>query len=68
MLANENIDIVNICTPSGSRTNIAELATFYGKHIIVEKPMALSLGDTDRIIAASEANKVKIAVVHPNRF
>jgi UDP-N-acetyl-2-amino-2-deoxyglucuronate dehydrogenase len=68
MLASENIDIVNICTPSGSHANIAELAAFYGKHIIVEKPMALSLEDTDRIIQASKVNNVKLAVVHPNRF
>lgn len=68
MLLNEQIDIVNICTPSGSHTSIAKLAARYGKHIIVEKPMALTLEDTDLIIAASESNNVKLAVVHPNRF
>lgn len=68
MLLNEKIDIVNICTPSGSHTVIAELVAGYGKHIIVEKPMALTLADTNKIIAASENNNVKLAVVHPNRF
>lgn len=68
MLISEKIDIVNICTPSGSHTMIAELVARYGKHIIVEKPMALTLEDTNKIIAASEENNVKLAVVHPNRF
>lgn len=68
MLANEKIDIVNICTPSGLHASIAEIVASHGKHIIVEKPIAMTLEETDRIIAATIENKVKLAVVHPNRF
>lgn len=68
MLKNESIDVVNICTPSGSHAFLAELAAKYGKHIIVEKPIAMTLEETDRIIIAAKEHDVKLAVVHPNRF
>ncbi|MGE7982545.1 Gfo/Idh/MocA family protein [Solibacillus sp. NPDC093137] len=68
MLKIEDIDIVNICTPSGSHATLAELAAKYGKHVIVEKPIAMSSEQSTRIIQAARANDVKLAVVHPNRF
>lgn len=68
MLQNSEIDIVNICTPSGSHAFLAELAAKYKKHIIVEKPIAMTIEETDRIINATTENNVKLAVVHPNRF
>src|SRR5690606_38910997 len=68
MLQNPKIDIVNICTPSGSHAVLAELAAKYKKHIIVEKPIAMNLDETNRIIQAANDNNVKLAVVHPNRF
>ncbi|MCM3088672.1 Gfo/Idh/MocA family oxidoreductase [Bhargavaea ginsengi] len=63
-----SIDVVNICTPSGTHASIAELAAAYKKHIIVEKPIAMTIDEIDRIQAAANKNGVKLAVVHPNRF
>lgn len=68
MLKNVDIDVVNICTPSGSHAELAELAASYGKHIIVEKPIAMTIEQTENIIEATEKYGVKLAVVHPNRF
>jgi len=68
MLQDDSIDVVNICTPSGTHAVIAELAAKHGKHIIIEKPIALTLEDSDRIINAAKENNVKLSVVHPNRF
>ncbi|MFY0741925.1 Gfo/Idh/MocA family oxidoreductase [Solibacillus silvestris] len=68
MLQNPEINIVNICTPSGSHAFLAELAAKYKKHIIVEKPIAMNLDESNRIIRAAKNNNVKLAVVHPNRF
>lgn len=68
LLRNETIDVINICTPSGTHASIAELAASYGKHIIVEKPIAMTMEETKRIIEAAQENDVKLAVVHPNRF
>jgi UDP-N-acetyl-2-amino-2-deoxyglucuronate dehydrogenase len=68
LLRNEEIDVVNICAPSGYHAELAVEAAQAGKHIIVEKPMALTLEDADRIIEACDQNNVKLSVVHPNRF
>jgi len=63
-----NIDVVNICTPSGIHTDLAVKVAKAKKHVIVEKPMALTLKDADTIIQVCKENNVKLAVVHPNRF
>lgn len=68
MLKVAEIDVITICTPSGFHGDIAVKAAQAKKHIIVEKPIALTLEDTDRMILASKNNNVKLAVVHPNRF
>jgi UDP-N-acetyl-2-amino-2-deoxyglucuronate dehydrogenase len=63
-----DVDVVCICTPSGLHARLAIQAAEAGKHVIVEKPMALTLEDADAMIDACEKNGVKMAVVHPNRF
>ncbi|MBA4602986.1 Gfo/Idh/MocA family protein [Thermoactinomyces mirandus] len=63
-----DVDVVCICTPSGLHPQLTIQAAEAKKHVIVEKPMALTLEDADRMIAACEKNGVKMAVVHPNRF
>ncbi|MCA0986869.1 Gfo/Idh/MocA family protein [Guptibacillus algicola] len=68
LLANDNVDVINICTPSGFHGDLAVQAAAAGKHIVVEKPIALTLEDSQRIIDACKENNVKLSVVHPNRF
>ncbi|ALS80240.1 oxidoreductase [Planococcus kocurii] len=68
MLKNPLIDIVCICTPSGLHADIAEKVAAAKKHIVMEKPIAMTIEETDRIINASESNGVKLTIVHPNRF
>ncbi|AOV08789.1 Gfo/Idh/MocA family protein [Sporosarcina ureilytica] len=68
MLQDESIDIVCICTPSGTHATIAEQAADAKKHIILEKPIAMTLKETDQIIKAATENNVKLAIIHPNRF
>lgn len=68
MLNDSSIDVVNICTPSGLHAPIAVEAAKAKKHVIVEKPIALTLEDADLIINTCKENNVKLAVVHPNRF
>ena len=68
MLENEEIDVVNILTPSGLHAkNTLEVAG-YKKHIVVEKPMALTLDDADAMISACDKNGVKLFVVKQNRY
>lgn len=68
MLNNEEIDIISIATESGYHPEISIYAMNKGKHIIVEKPMALSIEDADRMISAAKENNVKLCVSHQNRF
>lgn len=61
-------DVVTILTESGYHAqHVVDLAQ-YGKHIVVEKPMALTLDDADRMIEACDANKIRLFVVKQNRF
>lgn len=68
MMQNEDLDIVSILTPSGLHAqHTLELAQ-YKKHIVVEKPMALTLDDADAMIKACDENGVKLFVVKQNRY
>lgn len=68
MLEKETIDIVAISTESGYHAEQAIYCMNKQKHVIVEKPMALSTGDTDQMIETAERNRVKLCVSHQNRF
>ncbi|TCS95623.1 Gfo/Idh/MocA family protein [Hazenella coriacea] len=63
-----DVDVVCVCTPSGLHPQLTIQVAEAKKHVVVEKPMALTLEDADRMIDACEKNGVKMAVVHPNRF
>lgn len=68
MLENREVEIICICTPSGMHAPLAEKAVLAGKHVIVEKPMALNLEEADKVIHACEAAGVKMAVISQLRF
>ncbi len=62
LLARPDIDAVIICTPSGQHAEQAIRAAKAGKHVLVEKPMALSLEDADAMIEACRAAGVRLGV------
>ena len=68
LLASPGLDAVSVLTPSGSHADIAVKAAQSRRHVVVEKPMALTLEDGDRMIRASEAARVRLFVVKQNRF
>jgi Predicted dehydrogenases and related proteins len=68
MMRQEEIDVVTILTESGNHAKHAIHLAQYGKHIIVEKPMALTLDDADAMIHACSENHCKLFVVKQNRF
>jgi len=67
MLDRPNIDVVCICTPSGQHAEQAIAAARAGKHVLVEKPIALTLEDADRMISACRDAGVKLGVVFQRR-
>jgi predicted dehydrogenase len=68
MMQREAIDAVAILTPSGLHAEHVLRLAPYGKHLIVEKPMALTLEDADAMIAACDRHGCKLFVVKQNRF
>lgn len=68
LLADPDIDVVTIATYSGLHAEMAIDAMQAGKHVIVEKPMALSIADADRMIKVAEQVGVKMTVSFQNRF
>lgn len=68
MMRSVEVDVVVVLTESGSHAEHVIGLAAYGKHIIVEKPMALTLSDADAMIHACYAAGVKLFVVKQNRF
>jgi UDP-N-acetyl-2-amino-2-deoxyglucuronate dehydrogenase len=68
LLDRRDIEVINICTPSGLHAQMAIEAMQAGKQVIVEKPMALSLEEADRMIAIASATTTKLCVVLQNRY
>lgn len=68
MLMEMKPDLVSIATESGSHAEIALHCIELGIHVIIEKPMAMSMKDADEIIKASERKGVKVSACHQNRF
>lgn len=68
LLGRDDIDIVCICTPSGLRHDIAILAAQLGKHIIVEKPIEVSLEKIDDMLSECVKNEVVISGIFSMRY
>ncbi len=64
----KGVDIVSVLTPSGMHAHHVIKLAQYGKPIVVEKPMALTLDGADSMIAACDKNLVRLFVVKQNRF
>ncbi len=68
MIETEKPDLVAICTESGKHAAIALFCIEHGCNCIIEKPIALSIADADKIIEAAVRYKVKVCACHQNRF
>jgi len=68
LLHRSDIDAVSVCTPSGLHAAIAIPALNAGRHVIIEKPLDITLDAADRIIAAERASGKKVAVISQHRF
>jgi predicted dehydrogenase len=68
MLADPKVSIVTVATPSGAHMEPAVAAARAGKHVIVEKPLEITLKKCDRIIEACEKMGVQCGAIFPSRF
>ncbi|MBP7495859.1 MAG: Gfo/Idh/MocA family oxidoreductase [Spirochaetales bacterium] len=67
-LSHPGLDIVTICTPSGTHRDTAVEAARAGKHLIVEKPIEITLERIDAIIEACEKSGVTLSGVFMSRY
>jgi UDP-N-acetyl-2-amino-2-deoxyglucuronate dehydrogenase len=68
MLQQSNVDVVSICTPSGLHPEHGIAVARAGKHVLVEKPMAVTVEAAEALITACRDNGVKLFVVKQNRL
>ncbi len=68
LLERQDIDAVSICVPSGLHAPVVLDALEAGKHVLVEKPIALSLADADHMIEVAQARGLTLGVVLQNRY
>jgi predicted dehydrogenase len=68
LLARDDIDIVNLCTPAGLHVAQTEAALGAGKHVICEKPLAASLAEVDRLAALAETTGRHLSPIFQYRF
>jgi predicted dehydrogenase len=67
-LARSDVHLAIIATPSGVHMEPAVAAARAGKHVVVEKPLEITLERCDRIIEACDQSKVKLCTIFPSRF
>jgi len=68
LLARDDVDVVSVCVPSGLHAEVGVRAAAAGKHLVVEKPVEVTLEAADRLIAAARANGVLLTVISQHRF
>lgn len=68
MLALDEIDVVSVCTPSGAHMDPAVACAKAGKHVVVEKPLEITVPRCDAIIDACDAAGVRLCAIFPSRF
>lgn len=68
MMADSEIDAVYIATPVYLHSEQTIAAAEAGKHVLCEKPMAMNVEECDRMIAACEANNVRLGIAYYRRF
>ena len=68
MLSDEKIDAICICTPSGFHAEQAQAALSAGKHVAVEKPLAMTVRDADSVIETAQKSGKLLSVISQLRF
>ena len=68
LFACPEVDVVSICTPSGLHAKFAIQAAEAGKHVVVEKPLAITRQQLDELVAAVEKHGTKVEVITQLRF
>lgn len=68
LLARDDIHFVSVCLPHHLHRTVVVEATRAGKHVLCEKPLAISVADADAMIAAARAAGVQLSVIFQHRY
>jgi predicted dehydrogenase len=68
LLADPDIDAVDVCLPTPQHREVTEAALAAGKHVLLEKPIALSLDDARALVAANDGTDRVLMIAHVLRF
>ena len=68
LLARGDVEVVCVCVPSGLHAEVGTRAARAGKHLVVEKPIDLTLPAADRLIEAARTAGVALTVISQHRF
>ena len=68
VLADPVVDVVSICTPTGSHVDLTARALAAGKHVLLEKPLALTVADGERLVELGRRAGPMLMVAHVVRF
>lgn len=68
LVAREDIDVVHVCTPNSSHSEITIAALQSGKHVMCEKPMAKTSAEAKAMLDAAHATGKKLTIGYQNRF
>jgi predicted dehydrogenase len=63
-LAGSKSDVVNICTPASSHAELVEKSLVAGRHVLCEKPLALTLAETSRLLTLAGRRGLRLNAVH----
>jgi UDP-N-acetyl-2-amino-2-deoxyglucuronate dehydrogenase len=66
--AENDLDVVSVCTPNGLHANHSIKALKAGFHVLCEKPMALNVDDCEKMIAAAETAGKRLFIIKQNRY
>ena len=68
LLVRPDVDVVCVCVPSGSHAEVGSRVAAAGKHVVVEKPIEVTLEAADRLIAACASHGVLLSVISQHRW
>jgi UDP-N-acetyl-2-amino-2-deoxyglucuronate dehydrogenase len=68
LLARADVDVVSVCVPSGLHADVGIQAAAAGKHLVVEKPIEVTLAAADKLIGAVQTAGVSLTVISQHRF
>ena len=68
LISDKTVDAVHICTPNKLHSKLSILSMEHGKHVLVEKPMALKLSDCKKMNHVAKKMNVKLMIGHTYRF